>query len=935
MRHAFGAYMFLKPFRAPPDVWAKRSPWIVIALFALAGAAALDDYGVFMDTPDQRSVALATLDYIGGRDNALLSHANRTYGVIFEVSLVWAERLLGLQDSRSIYLMRHLLTHLFFLASGLGCYALAFRLYDSRFLAICAMGMYLLHPRIYAHSFPNSKDIPFLSLFMLALFLLHWAVRRGSVKALLFCGVGVGVLANIRVIGIVLAGGALILQAFNWIHANGPKRRRRAWQSAGGIVLASTLTFYALFPYLWSDPIHRLAEVIRYAAAFPGDSWFMLFRGRPADFQNLPPSYVPVWIAISTPPFVLGLGLLGIGALLFAKRKKYLHDMSLWFRFGLLLCFVLPVLAAILLKSPFYDDWRHLYFLYAPFSLLAAGGLGALIKLARQAGIGQKAAYGFVSVGMLSVLAPAVGLHPYQDAYFNFLVDRATPGYVQTQYFMHKRHTAYRQAAQYMLDRYPDARLYVNHSERDTALQKAILPKRDRPRISFVHPEHADFHIRTSARMRSLAAFVGPEHADFHIGQVTRPLTYAPPIMYTEQAYGLTIFSVVALNLDKAGPAAGSFHRALLRDLETHAPLLRNHFDIYWDGRRLLWIQEPCTRFDGRARFILRVFPVDNLDLPRDRQPWGFDNLAFNYVDWGVRIDQACLAVVPLPTYPIRALRVGQWVAAEKRTLWASTVDFPLAPQTANDYRAAYRALATRLPVRRAPFRVYAATSGITVAKSRCTTADIEPRFIVHVEPFDPRATSGPGFENLDFVFRTRGQHSVRFDDTCLASIRLPDYPIRQVTVAQWHSETNEVLWQAVVTQPFAQTAVQTYRAAFDVYVTAGAPAVRAAFDVYVTADEVAYAKAPCTPADTEPKFILHVLPVHPRDLPPDRQRAGFDNLDFEFAWQGAHFQGRCLALAALPDYSIDRLRVGQFRSGAAAPLWQSEIALDRGTSEG
>lgn len=492
--------MFLKPFRASPDVWAKRSPWIVIALFAIAGAAALDDYGVFMDTPDQRSVARAALDYIWGRDNVLLSHANRTYGVIFEVPLVWAERLLGLQDSRSIHLMRHLLTHLLFLASGLGCYALAFRLYDSRFLAICAMGMYLLHPRIYAHSFPNSKDIPFLSLFMLVLLLIHWAVRRGSVKALLFCGAGVGVLANIRVIGIMLVGAALILQAFNWIHANGPERCRRAWQNAGGIVLTSALTFYALFPYLWSDPINHLAEVVRYSAAFPGDSWFMLFRGRPVDFHNLPPSYVPVWIAISTPPFVLGLGLLGIGALLFTKGKKYLRDMSLRFGFGLLLCFVLPVLAAILLKSPFYDDWRHLYFLYAPFSLLAAGGLGALIKLARRAGIGQKATYGFVSVGMLSLLAPAVGMHPYQDAYFNFLVDRATPGYLQTRYFTHKRHTAYRQAVQYMLDRYPDARLYVNRSERDTALQKTILPKRDRPRISFVHPEHADF---TLGRLRA------------------------------------------------------------------------------------------------------------------------------------------------------------------------------------------------------------------------------------------------------------------------------------------------------------------------------------------------------------------------------------------------------------------------------------------------
>ena len=869
----------------------------------------MDDYGVIMDTPDQRSVALAALDYVWGRDNALLSHANRTYGVVFEVPLVWAERLLDLQDSRSIHLLRHLLTHALFLASGLGGYALAFRLYGSRCLAVCAMGMYLLHPRIYAHSFPNSKDIPFLSLFMLALWLLHWTLRRGSLKAWLLCGAGVGVLANIRVIGFMLVGVALVLRTCDWIQANGAERRRIAWTS-GAFVLASALTFYALFPYLWSDPIHRLAEVFGYAAAFPRDG-FMLFGGRSIDWLSPPPSYIPVWMAISTPPFALGSGLIGIGALLFAG-KRYLRSVSLRFQLGLLLCFVLPVLAAILLQSPLYDDWRHLYFLYAPFTLLAAGGLGLLVALARRTGAGPKATYGFASAGMLSLLVPAAGMHPYQDAYFNFLVDRATPGHLQTRYFMHRRHTAYWQAAQYLLDHYPDAHLYVNDLQRDTALQKALLPARERQRISFVHPERADFHI----------------------GQVTRPAPYAPPVIHTEQAYGFTIFSVVALNPDKAGSAASAFHRAQLRAQATREPLIRNRFDIYWDGHNLLWIQNPCHRFDGRNRFVLHVFPVDNLDLPLDRQPWGFDNLTFNYVDRGVRIDQACLAVVALPTYPIGALRVGQWIAAEKRTLWQSTVDFPLAPQTANDYRAAYRTLATRLPAHRAPFNVYAATSGITVAKSRCAAADIEPRFIVHVAPFDPRRASGSGFENLDFSFRARGRHSVRFDDKCLAFIRLPDYPIRQVTVAQRQADTNEMLWQAVVTQPFAQAAIQAYRAAY-AGLTVGAPAVRDAFDVYVTADEVAYAKAPCTEADTGPKFILHVLPVRPRDLPPDRRGAGFDNRSFEFAWQGAHFEGRCLARAALPRYPIDRLRVGQFRSGATAPLWRSEIALDRRPSEG
>lgn len=172
--------------------------WLVCALLLGAGWAVLDDYTVVIDSEMQRETAASTLDYILGRSDALLNHPDRMYGVVFELPLLSLERLLGLQDSRALYRMRHGLTHLVFLAGGLGCYALTYRLYGRRPLALCAMGLFLLHPRLYAHSFFNSKDIPFLSLFMLALLLIHWACRRGSVQAFLLCGLGVGALTNVR-----------------------------------------------------------------------------------------------------------------------------------------------------------------------------------------------------------------------------------------------------------------------------------------------------------------------------------------------------------------------------------------------------------------------------------------------------------------------------------------------------------------------------------------------------------------------------------------------------------------------------------------------------------------------------------------------------------------------------------------------------------------
>ena len=68
-----------------------------------------------------------------------------------------------------------------------------------------------------------------------------------------------------------------------------------------------------------------------------------------------------------------------------------------------------------------------------------------------------------------------------------------------------------------------------------------------------------------------------------------------------------------------------------------------------------------------------------------------------------------------------------------------------------------------------------------------------------------------------------------------------------------------------------ARRAEHAYRRAYRA-LAAEPPAHRDVFDVYVAADAVPYAKTPCVAADTTPKFILRVVPVRLRDLPPARR---------------------------------------------------------------
>ena len=208
--------MFPPPLAIPPQMAGKiaaalhflaaHSGLIVCALFLLVGLALAGDYGVNYDEYDQRQIARGNLNYILGRaDHIATSYQHdRVYSAVVELPLLLAERAAGLSDPHYINRLRLTLIHLFFIVGAFFCYRLAWHLSGCRLIALLALLIFLLHPRLYAHSFFNSKDLPFLSVFVLALYLLERAFRRDTIGAFLLLGIGVGLLTNLRIMGAML-----------------------------------------------------------------------------------------------------------------------------------------------------------------------------------------------------------------------------------------------------------------------------------------------------------------------------------------------------------------------------------------------------------------------------------------------------------------------------------------------------------------------------------------------------------------------------------------------------------------------------------------------------------------------------------------------------------------------------------------------------------
>ena len=801
----------------PPRLLAhyRRIPFPALAaavclLFAVVGVVVLDDYGVGIDEHIQRDIAEANADYIMGDRDPLISGrtlhqpSDRFYGVAFELPLVLVERVLGLQEDRSVLLMRHLLTHLFFIAGGFFCGLLAYRMLGSRWVALLAMLLFLLHPRLYAHSFINTKDIPFLVMFVIALYLTHRAFSRNTIGSFALLGIVVGVAVNMRPFALLLLPAALAMRGLDWQYAYSPQRRKLVLVTGGVFAAGVLLAIYVSHPYYWENPL-RFIEALQ---ALPQDRILdlNLFQGQLIRSDAVPPHFIPVWFGITAPPVALALGGIGAAAVCWRGLRapgRILRSGELRFLFLLLVCLALPVAAAVALEANIYNGWRHFYFLWAPFCLLAAGGLHWLAGRRRAARLlrwiraprffgkdtslaaGGGAArngnpwqiivYGLTAAGLANVIYALVSLHPHQQVYFNLLVNRAPPGELAQQYDIIYLGAEQRQALEYLLKQYPDEPLYVLN--RVGAIRNwRILPAAERERIVLSDEWTADFHIAS------------------HKYRIARQTTMEPTV-YEWRTYDSPYLTISAPRLvwgDGLRPGEDVYRTAHQAVSAVEPPKARAHFDTYTNGDAIYYFKENCVPADIAPGIFLHIFPVNENDLPVYRRKYGFDNRDFHF-DWrGGFFDGKCITQAPLPDYPIARIRTGQYIYHSGEKLWHTWIN----PDLSEQYQEIETALANSRPAVKSVFDLYLDGNRVVYYKDACAAADTQARFFLHVFPADvddlPAGRREHGFGNLDFDFIQQGD---RRGGKCLAAVPLPGYEIARIRAGQY-LPGGEKLWQ-------------------------------------------------------------------------------------------------------------------------------------------
>jgi len=473
-------------------------PTLLTILFFLAllavGLSIYSSYGMSWDEPTQQELGMMNYRYAFKGDPALLRMRDRWYGPFFEIALV-AFQSRG--NAFQVYLSRHLLNFLVFFAGCLAFFLLGKRLTGSTWMGLLGAVSLVLSPRIFADSFYNSKDIPFLVIYIFSLLSLLWFLDRPApwrwVVHAFLCAALISVrLPGLIILPLTLCG--LLLEAIC---------KRIPWKTtiasfAAYLVLTSALSIL-FWPALWPDPFNGFLTAFRFMSHFPHETE-MLYLGERISSLALPWHYIPVWIAVSTPlsflaGFVPGLIVIGWRQANSLANKYFIEQRDELLVAG---AFFGPLLTVIALGSVLYDGWRQMFFIYPPMLLVMLTGLQAIkawLDTHLPKPISMTTTLAALAIGLLPVAAWMVSNHPYQNLYFNILAGQDMQ-LIQQRFMLDYWGLTYRQGEEALLaqDPAPEINVFMQTEAGERTL--GILPPDLAARVHVVHKlADADYYI--------------------------------------------------------------------------------------------------------------------------------------------------------------------------------------------------------------------------------------------------------------------------------------------------------------------------------------------------------------------------------------------------------------------------------------------------------
>jgi len=451
----------------------------------------VEDFGMSWDEEVQRRHGVVSADYINQKcgeclytgkkqSKDLMTYDHAHYGHLFSMLTFMAT---DMHDEsapayRQVYLVRHrIVAAVFFIGLVFFMFYIQ-RRFKKWYLAVLGVLLFTVHPRIFAHSFYNPKDIILLSGFFLCVWSLSKSMDKESWLWVIVHAMSTGLLIGTRILGVLMIPLTLI---FYVLYA------KKSLKYIAGYFIGSVLFTILFWPYLWEDPVGHFVDSWIKMSQYPWEGDLLLDGVWYVSGET--PWYYPLrWMMITIPLWILLPAVAGLIMWLVDKIRRI--KKGAWFTewekdvpFGLFCAGILPV---IVLGSTLYDGWRQLYFLAIPIAIWALMAIQVFISWLSSQRMEKKGSaavmLGFIVVSFLFTSMKMVKAHPDNQVYFNAFAKQNKMKHYDLDYWGN----AYAKAYEYMAENIDDEIITVSGSNIPAKLNAYYIPHKYQKKIRYV-----------------------------------------------------------------------------------------------------------------------------------------------------------------------------------------------------------------------------------------------------------------------------------------------------------------------------------------------------------------------------------------------------------------------------------------------------------------
>jgi len=472
----------------------------LVALYVtifLTGILVYRDYGISWDEHDQVRMANSNYDLIVHWEPQGNNISTQYYyGPLFELVLKY---LTGQPDPSILYTKRHIFTFIAAFCGLLTFGALILYVTKKHWLAFWGVLFLFLSPRIFADSFYNTKDIPFLAFYLVGCLTQIWFLDSPTLPKAILHGIACAAVIAVRIPALILPVLTLVFLVFSLMLNVQNQRVKLLHYFIPGVIFILVVAggVILFYPILWASTWLNFKILLQLMGHFAWDGT-NFYQGQFITATSIPWHYIPVWVAITTPPLYLLLILIGLGVM--ATRLVKIRQIRelLQQRNDLLLLSwsFLPWLVVIVMGSMLYNGWRHMYFIYPGLLLVALQGLDYLLNLKTHYPRLKQIVLGLLIIaGLAGPLSFMVRNHPYENLYFNRLAG-GSMSEIKQRYDMDYWGLTYRKGLETILAQ--DSRQHILFTSNSPPGKDNldILPPEQRQRLEYTSDlQTADYYL--------------------------------------------------------------------------------------------------------------------------------------------------------------------------------------------------------------------------------------------------------------------------------------------------------------------------------------------------------------------------------------------------------------------------------------------------------